>query len=184
MTIVQGSLSSIAKQNQISIAESFINADCICIVDTSGSMEDKDSRGGLSRYEIACQELSQLQKNLPGKIAVISFSSAVQFCPNGVPVFLGATTDLAKALNFVKVADVPEMRFIVISDGQPDSEKESLQVAATFKNKIDVIYVGPEDRPHGREFLQNLAAVTGGKSVTVDRAKELRAGIMGLLRAG
>lgn len=171
--IIAGSINAIAQQSGKSIAETFVNADVIVIVDTSGSMSDHDSRGGRSRYEVACEELAQLQRNLPGKIAVLSFSDEVAFCPAGIPQFFQAGTQLDKALKFAKIADVPKMRFILISDGQPDDEQSALTVAKTYKNHIDVIYVGPETHPTGREFLQRLAATTGGKTVTADAAKQL-----------
>ena len=117
--IVVGSLGAIARQENKSLAETFVSCDVICIVDTSGSMASCDSRGGLSRYDVACQELAQLQANLPGKIGVISFSSTVMFCPGGKPDYLGGGTDLAQALRFTKVADFEGMRFIIISDGDP-----------------------------------------------------------------
>ena len=46
--IIQGSMSAIAKQSGKSIAETFINANAIIIVDTSGSMHATDSRGPAS----------------------------------------------------------------------------------------------------------------------------------------
>ena len=85
------------------------------------------------------------------------------------------------ALSFVKIADLPGMKFILISDGEPDDEGETLRIAKTFTNKIDVIFVGPESLPFGRDFLNRLAASTGGKSVTADRAKELAASVTQLL---
>lgn len=171
--IIPGSIGAIAKQNNTSIAESFVNAACIVIVDTSGSMMSNDSRGDLSRYQVACDELAALQNNMPGKIAVLSFSSDVLFCPSGEPFNFCGGTDLAKALRFAKAADVSDMRFIVISDGQPDSETEALEVARKYKNRIDVIYVGPEKYPAGRDFLKSLAKVSGGQAITADRAQGL-----------
>lgn len=180
--LVRGSLYEIAMKNNQSIAESFINCDVVILVDTSGSMSDTDSRGGQSRYRVACEELRALQDSLPGKIAVLSFSSDVHFCPSGLPIFQGMTTDMAKALQFAQVADeIPGMRFILISDGEPDSASETLSIAHRYKNKIDTIYVGPEDRPIGRDFLTRLAQASGGQTITVDRAKELKAGIETLL---
>lgn len=179
--IVTGSISAMAQQGNKSIAESFLQAEIVVIVDTSGSMENPDSRGGRSRYETACEELAALQGSLPGKVAVMSFSDRVQFCPAGIPVFFGGSTDLAGALRFCKVADLPGMRFILISDGEPDDQRQALEIAATYQNRIDVIYVGPENRRSGRDFLQKLAQATGGVSVTADRAKELKANIEKLL---
>lgn len=183
-TIVVGSLGSIAKQSGKSLAETFLNADVVVIVDTSGSMAMRDSRLGQSRYTVACEELARLQNHLPGKIAVIAFSDMVLFCPSGVPTYFGGGTGMAGALRFAKVADVPGIRFILISDGQPDSEADTLAVAQTYKNRIDVVYCGPEEHPIGRDFLMRLAALTGGSSVTVDRAKELKAGVQALLSTG
>ena len=179
--LVPGSLRVMAMKDKKSIAESFINADVICLIDVSGSMDTNDSRNNLSRYEVACQELTYLQKNLPGKIAVIGFSDDTEFYPGGIPKLQGGGTDMAKALRFIKIADLPGIKFILISDGEPNEIEVTLQIAATFTNKIDVIYVGPESNPRGRDFLQKLAVATGGKSVTADRAKELSAGVMKLI---
>src|SRR3990172_10796994 len=138
--LVKGSLSAVAQQNNQSIAETFINADVIILTDTSGSMAAADSRGGRSRYDVACEELKNLQASLPGKLTLLSFSDDVIFCPSGVPFNYQGGTDLAKALQFAKVADVTGIRFIVISDGQPDNEEAALKVARTFNNRIDTIY--------------------------------------------
>jgi len=181
--IVPGSLGAMARANKTSIAQSFLNAECIVLVDTSGSMDASDSRGGETRYDVACNELAYLQGQMPGKLAVISFSSNVKFCPDGKPYHYGESTDLVKALKFMSVADVPGMKFILISDGEPSNREESLRIAKTYKNKIDVIYVGPEDRPDGRDFLERLSKVTGGTLVTSDRAKELGTSVTLLLKA-
>jgi len=171
--IIPGSIGAIAKQSNKSIAESFISADAIAIVDTSGSMLSEDSRDNKSRYDVACEELANLQNSLPGKIAVISFSDYTEFCPSGQPRLMGCGTNLAGALQFCKIADVPGMRFIVISDGQPDDRDQALGIAKTYKNRIDTIYVGPESNPSGRDFLTQLAKASCGQTITADRAKEL-----------
>ena len=169
--VVKGSLTDIAKQNSTSLAETFLSADVIVLVDTSSSMEAHDAPGGKSRYDAACTELANLQATIPGKVAVISFASTgqVMFCPNGQPFNLEGGTGLASALEFAKIADVPDMRFVVISDGQPDSEREALKVAATYLNRIDTIFVGPEGDDRGRAFLTKLANAKGGQAVTADR---------------
>lgn len=179
--IVTGSIAAIAERDGKSIAETFISADVIVICDTSGSMASEDSRGGKSRYEVECDELAQLQANLPGKIAVLSFSYDTYFCPEGKPRFLGGSTNMVGALKFAKVADIPGMKIILISDGEPDSESETLAIARTYVNHINTIFVGPEDRPSGREFLKKLAQAAGGVTVTADRAKELAPTIEKLL---
>jgi len=147
-------------------------------------MAQNDSRGGHSRYDVACDELAQLQASLPGKIAVIAFSNEPVFCPGGVPLYQGGGTDMVKALHFTKIADIPGTQFILISDGEPDNEQETLAVAQTYYNKISTIFVGSEERLSGlvgRDFLNRLAAATGGLGVTADRAKELKSHIEKLL---
>lgn len=180
--IIQGSIGAVAQQQGKSIAESFANADVVIIVDTSSSMGQHDSRGGLSRYEVACEELKNLQASLPGKLALLSFSDDVVFCPNGIPFNYNGMTDLAKALKFAKMADVSGMRFIVISDGEPNDEQKALNVAKTYKNRIDTIYVGPEGGD-GQKFLQRLAKTSGGQGVTDAQVKELETTVKHLLTA-
>jgi Mg-chelatase subunit ChlD len=182
-TIVKGSLAQVSKDKNQSIAVSFLDADCIVIVDVSSSMEATDGPRGKSRYDAACDELTALQASLPGKIAVLAFSNDCVFCPSGTPVMMGGSTDLAEALRFCKIADVPDMRFIVISDGQPDSEKEALSIAKTYQNRIDTIFVGSELSPIGRDFLALLARTSGGKTVTADRVAQLSTKVQQLLAA-
>jgi Mg-chelatase subunit ChlD len=173
--LVVGSLADVAQKSNASLAETFIGCDAVVIVDVSGSMDARDSRGGKSRYDVALEELAALQQALPGRVAVIAFSSIAIFVPGGRPPFLGGSTNLADALQFAKVADVPtgDMRFFVISDGEPDDRDAALQVAKTYHNKISTVYVGPEAHPVGREFLEKLAGITGGQHVVADRVQEL-----------
>lgn len=171
--IVTGSIADIAQQNNTSIAESFLNADVIILLDVSGSMNACDAKDAQRRYDVACQELARLQQNLPGKVAVVAFSNSAQFVPGGIPPFEAGDTNLSGALRFVQVAD-GLVKFVIISDGQPNDEKQCLDIARTFKSKIDVIYVGPEDDfMGGRKFLEKLATASGGTFVVADRVHEL-----------
>jgi Mg-chelatase subunit ChlD len=133
---------------------------------------------------VALEEPISLQKALSGKIGVIAFSDDAQFIPGGVPPFLADGTDLAAALRFAKVADVLDMRFFVISDGQPDDEAEAMAAAKMFTNRIETIFVGPERDSGARTFLEQLAAASGGESVTADRVMELAERIETLLLGG
>ena len=181
--IITGSIGAVVQQTGKSIAESFINANCIILVDTSSSMGQNDARGG-TRYEVACEELKTLQSILSGKLAILSFSDDVIFCPNGIPYNYNGMTDLARALKFAKMGDLSSgMRFIVISDGEPNDEDEALRIAKTYKNRIDTIFVGPEGSS-GEDFLKKLARASGGQTVTADRVKELAANVQKLLLTG
>jgi Mg-chelatase subunit ChlD len=183
--IVKGSIADIAAQSGQSIATTFLSCDVVVIVDTSASMcasdNDPDKR---SRYDRACWELAKLQGDNPGKIGVISFSDDATFCPNGTPVYQGGSTDLVSALRYAKLADIPNsrIRFIVISDGEPNSPLEALKVAKTYSNRIDTIYIGAIDGS-GQEYLKRLAAASGGSHVTAQQAKELASSVQKLLAA-
>ncbi len=180
-SIVRGSIGAIAQDSGKSLAQTFVGADVVIVFDSSGSMDSPDAPGNKTRYEVASRELATLQSNLPGKVALISFNNITQFRPNGVPMSPMGGTDLADALRFARRADVEGIRFIVISDGEPNEPEKALQVASKYKNKIDCIFVGPEDRPAGRDFLRQLAAASGGKTVTADKAAQLSSAVQQLL---
>jgi hypothetical protein len=180
--LVKGSIADIAERDNTSIAESFVGATCVVIIDTSGSMGEFDIYDE-SRYTRACKELERIQAAFPGKIAVVGFSDRVWFYPEGRPEFQHGNTDMAAALCFVHAADVPGMRFILISDGEPDSEAQTLREAAKFRNKIDTIFIGREGSP-GADFLQGLARATGGITSTTEMIrKELGDNVIALLEA-
>jgi hypothetical protein len=163
-SIIPGSLSDVMQKENKTLAESFLSCDAILVVDTSGSMAASDAPGGLSRHNAAQKELERLQRTLPGKLAVVAFSSSVQFCPSGIPVRFDGGTDMAKALQFVKPADGCGVKFFLISDGEPNNKRDTLAVAKTFQTRINCIFIGPEDGGcwGGRKFLQELADATGG----------------------
>jgi len=182
--IVKGSLSQIAKQTGRTLAESWINVDAVILVDISLSMTEMDACGGKSRYDVAQEELTELQETLPGKIAIVAFSEKQYFVPTGTLPPPMNTTDLAAALKYVRIADsIPGMRFILISDGEPNDEDAALDAARKFKNRIDTIYVGPESGKRSREFLQKLANLRNGEMQLKPQLKELAASIHGLLEA-
>lgn len=180
--LVVGSLAQIAQRDGMSIAESFLAVDAVILVDVSGSMYTDDCRDHQRRYDVALEELTRLQGDLPGRLAIVAFSNAPQFVPNGVPPLLGGSTDLTGALRFIRLADTGDIRLIVISDGQPDDERGALAAAAQYRGRIDTVFVGPEgDR--GADFLRRLAAANGGAHVTAIHAHELAAKTERLLLA-
>lgn len=161
--IVPGSLSAIAQASGKSLAESFLSCDALLLLDESGSMTTADTPSGKTRRQAARDEVIRLQATLPGKIGLFVFSSTVVFCPTGVPLTLDAGTDLYRALEYLKPADGCGLKIIVISDGVPSQPDRCLALARTFENKIDTLFIGPEnDSEGGRTFLQKLADTTGG----------------------
>lgn len=163
--LVRGSLQDVAISNRQSLAKAFMGAEALVLVDISGSMTALDAQGGRSRFSVASDQLVRLQKEQPGKIAVIPWSSTAYFAPSGLPSEPCGGTDLVRALNFIKPADGCGLKIIVISDGEPNDEQRALNLASQFKSKIDTIYIGPENG-YGREFLRKLSQVSGGVSVS------------------
>lgn len=170
--ITVGSLAAIANRDGLSLAESFLNCDVLVLIDQSGSMSTQDvphvSRVNrtpwCSRFEAADNELARLQREHPGKVGVISFSSTVEFNPGGVPNHSGGSTDMAAALDFARIAD-GVCKIVLISDGEPDSQSAALAAARRFKNAIHTVYIGSnDDNDGGRAFLARLAAATGGRT--------------------
>lgn len=167
--ITKGSVADITKNENMSLAESFMTCDCVVLFDVSGSMCCHDGKAE-DRFTRGVNELKAIQGDYPGKYAIIQFADTVQFMPGGVPVMgaSGCGTDLTAALKFAKVADaIPDMRFVIISDGEPDNSLTAKRAAAQYNNRIDTIFIGDEsDRMSGRVFLEELAAASGGKAVT------------------
>lgn len=160
--IVKGSLSSVARQNNQSIAQTFLACETLVLMDVSSSMCTTDATGGKSRYAAGCNELARLQATNPGRVGIIAWSSEVRFCPSGVPDDLGGTTDLANALQFVRPADGLGIQIVIISDGEPDDEARAISVARQFTSRIHTVFVGPEGSP-GADFLRRLADASGGQ---------------------
>lgn len=177
--VIPGSLGAIAAQRGASLATSFMQADVIVLVDTSASMGERDVAGETprTRYRAACDELKKLQASLPGRIAVVSFSSTVQFCPGGVPTNLGGGTYMDTALAYVRPADGCGMQFFLISDGEPHDEAATLAEARKFSDPIQTVFVG---NGPGAAFLAKLATLTGGTSAR-KQIPQLAAHISGLL---
>jgi Mg-chelatase subunit ChlD len=175
--LVKGSLSQISQQHQKPLAELFVNVTCAIIVDISGSMDIRDSREGKTRWQVASEELINLQAQMPGQIAVFAFADRCQFVPSGIlprVETLGGSTNMAGALSYVRSMslDVPGIRIVLISDGDPNNKQSTLAAARKFTNRIDTIYVGPEGG-QGNKFLAQLANESGGIAATADRVKEL-----------
>ena len=164
--ITKGSIADIMQNKNVSLAESFLSCDCIILFDVSGSMNSTDGIW-VSRFERGIKELKDLQATMPGRVALIQFADHPDFLPGGVPTTAYGGTDLTAALRYIKIADeIPDMRIIVISDGEPNNELTALAEASRFQNRIDTIYIGPETETIGRNFLAELASRSGGKPIT------------------
>lgn len=164
--LVVGSLSAIAARDNTSLASVFMDCDHAILVDTSGSMDERDSTGGRSRYDVACDELRKLQRDLPGKLAIFSYSSDIELCPSGVPVFKNGGTAMYDALEYVSDGmDGAIKSYIVISDGYPDpgTGNSIIALAGRLSTPVNTIFAGPVEDKLGREFMAQLALAGRGK---------------------
>lgn len=179
---VPGSLQAQATASGATLAETFLSCDLIALVDVSGSMQAQDAPGGASRYAAACRELAALQANHPGKLGVIAFSTSAVFCPGGQPPLLSGGTDLAGALDYAHLVD-GLCALVVISDGEPDSQSAALAAARRYTgSQISCVFVGPEGGA-GQAFLAQLAAASGGQSVTAEKTAQLATHVERMLLA-
>lgn len=162
---VKGSLQSIANKAGITVAQAFVNCEVVVLLDVSASMNTEDdcltSVNTPSRYKKACNQLAKLQTENPGKVCLICFDDKQTFEPSGIARRPGNSTDIAGALSFVHKADNTGLKFIVISDGEPDDDEAAIAMAQQFRSKIHTIYIGPEGG-YGADFLKRLSAATGG----------------------
>jgi len=183
--IVPGSQSAVAKNSHQSLAESFLSAEMIILLDCSGSMDMRDAPGNISRKEAASNALRKLQAENPGKIALICFADRVEYAPHGSPVNCGGGTAMDKALEFAKIADDCGLKIVIVSDGLPNDEQDTLRIAKTYTTKIDAIYIGSEqDYDGGRAFLQKLVGATRGQFYQSDAPGMLGSGVERLLLGG
>lgn len=176
--LVKGSLQHLAQRDNKSLAESFMSASTIVLIDRSGSMDEVDY--GQSRYRRAANELAKLQSSNEGKIAVVAFDHEATFCPSGVSPQPRGGTYIGKALEYVQIADGVVDQFVVISDGDTWDQQETLQIARSFSTPIHTIFIGPEGSD-GEAFLKQLAKVRGGISSTTTGAVDLASTIQTLM---
>ena len=92
-------------------------------------------------------------------------------------------TNMGRAFVTLKNNNIKE--FILLTDGQPDSETDALFNAKGLK--IDIIYIGPQPTP---QFLIDLAKMTNGNFTSIELfklgnvgGKELENKIKGFLNA-
>jgi hypothetical protein len=179
--IVAGSLAQVARQRSEGLAAAWLGVTHVCIVDVSASMDERDSRGGRRRVEVAREELARLQAEHPGKLALLCFSGWHRWIPGGVPPEPDSNTDLAGALRFAKQVDGTGVAFVVISDGLPDNPDFALEVAREFVDSISCVHVGPEGDTGARRFLERLAKLGRGTAAASARAVDLADAVRPLL---
>jgi Mg-chelatase subunit ChlD len=160
----------------------------IFLLDISGSMELYIE--GMSKLD----HLRNIMKDYP-EAKKICFSSDV-YCnvdKNGnvdctLPISAHGSTDLARAIGFLRGLIKRPERIVLISDGDPDDPNAAIREAIGFSVPIDIIFIGQKGSS-GERFMINLAKFTGGKQFTIEDKsanfqKQLSNKIAGLLTSG
>ena len=177
-SIAEGSIFDLAKRQNKKPEEIIANADVIVLLDCSSSMECGVGNGS-TRYDEAVKALEMIQQRYQGKVLLITFNAWASVQYGGLPPKPSGTTNLTHALEIASEFDDMGMKFIVVSDGQPDNQNSALSVAGTFKSEIDTIFIG-RDGDYGLTFMNQLATGTAMGKV---EPKLLGSSIAGLLEA-
>jgi hypothetical protein len=142
------------------------------VLDVSASMAS-EYEPGVSKI----QALRKLVAELPAA-PTYAFATGVRKVTSARIPEPDASTDLAGAFDHIKRDG--HHSAVLITDGQPDSEEAALDSARGLQ--LEIFYVGPPPKP---EFLDQLAAITGGRAEDADLSsygrQELETKIRGLL---
>lgn len=160
----------------------------IFLLDISGSMDMYiEGKSKLDNLRDIMREYPEARK--------VCFSSDV-YCEvdrNGnvdctIPMSAHGSTDLARAIGFLRTLTKRPERIVLISDGEPDDSNAAIREATGFSVPIDIIFIGQKGSS-GERFMINLAKFTTGRQFTVEDKsanfqKQLSIKIAGLLTSG
>jgi len=150
------------------------------LIDTSYSMAGyyDDGKSPIDQLRDAVKEINPRANSIPMIAFGGPYDAQVRFV-DAVPDAAGGTP-LHIAIPYAK--EYGATRVVVISDGCPDLHEQSLKEAKAFGGQIDIIYIGEAD-DSGSQFLEKLAALTGGSRLqgNILEPKQLGAMAIGLL---
>jgi uncharacterized protein YegL len=138
------------------------------LLDTSGSMASPiDMNEPKSRIDGLREAVVEIKQS--GSCPMIAFGgpygSEVRFVDD-VPNPSGGTP-MSQAIDMAKTYGAT--RIVIISDGMPDHRPTTLEAARNFGGRIDVVFIGTaNDYEDGKSFLEQLAAMSGGKTSLAD----------------
>ena len=137
----------------------------VFILDVSGSMSDPVHgwQAGQDTQKRKIDELRELVRKLrlEADFDQLVFHSSAEF----TEVICDPTggTALHVALELCIAERAGAKRFVLITDGYPDSRPAALECAKRLPAPLDVFYVGPESDEGAKQFLKELAAAVGGE---------------------
>lgn len=174
---------SLIKPSTTSIIQKLRGASRAFLVDISGSMDAYTADG--RRIDIVNGLLESLEEELK-TTRLFKFSDYCEEIKiNSLTKLAKLTTEGGTSMHkaFEKMHQERIKDVVLLTDGQPDLEKEALSAARGLK--IDIVYIGPQPMP---EFPKKLALATGGSFADQNLLKSgasllLKERIKGLLGA-
>ncbi|WP_420961091.1 hypothetical protein [Brucella sp. IR073] len=139
-------------------------ADVVILADTSGSMFEMAGRR--RKIDILSEALTVVRGDLPSATTIAFDSLPKRLAPHEpLPAPDGGT---ALHLAIDEAARLRPRKTIVITDGQPDNERQAISSAGRLTGTIDVIYCGNDNDTQAIDFLRRLAAAAGGTIIVHD----------------
>jgi len=127
----------------------------VLLLDISGSMGET-VHGESRKIDLLRELVFSLREKTTFTQAV--FDSSVEWTDD-VPEPRGSTA-LHLALN--EAAQKRARRYVLITDGEPDSQHLAMAEAENLNAPLDVFYVGPAENENAQQFLRELAAASKG----------------------
>lgn len=176
--VVKGSIKDVADGGDTTTA--IMDARIVLICDRSTSMYERDMYSTKSRYQAEDDIIISLQEKHAGQIALIGFSDSAWFELDGKFGEPHGETYITSALRLAQPLAECDIRCVLISDGEPsDPEDMILELAKSFKGKLDTIFIGTQGSG-GDRFLQKVATATYGTHQS-NKVDELMESLMPLL---
>jgi hypothetical protein len=151
--------------------------DTAIVCDCSESMSGL--AGGRSKITLLREALDAIVAELPSVTLIAFATKASRFnTPAELPPAYGDTgMELGLTLQIPALID----RYVVISDGQPNSEERALAAADRLNKRIDVLYIGPETDTAAIAFMNRLAR-KGGRVTLRDIVRDVRPSLVAPVR--
>lgn len=152
-------------------------ADVVILADTSASMFE--NAGRRRKIDILSEALATIRADLPSA-ATIAFDSLPRRLTlhDALPAPSGGT---ALHLAIDEATKLRPRKTVIITDGQPDNERQAIASAAKLSGTIDVIYCGDDSDTRAIDFLRRLAA--GGTIVVHDLKRHGDTGVKAIATA-
>lgn len=151
-------------------AQKVAQFDRVALFDSSGSMNTADAydRQGLpsTRWNALLDAWTEIAPLAKGRLAAYVFSCAVDPVRGSATgqvlnlPYQGGSTSMCAALREACKYVHPDLRVLLVSDGEP-TDGDPIPIAATLGHPVDCVYVGSPSGA-GKKLLREIARVSGG----------------------